>query len=192
MTGARPAILPFAGKSPRIHDSAFIAPGACIVGDVEIGPDASVWYNCVLRGDINRIVIGARSNLQDGTIVHVEGPKPDAEGLPTLVGEDVLVGHMAILHGCVLEDRAFVGMGSIVMDGCRLESGAMLAAGAMLTPFKRIPGGQIWAGRPAAFLRDLTAPELAGMEEQIRHYVDNARHHAEALREAGRAGAQPA
>src|SRR5690606_41228761 len=90
---------------------AVIAHATGIVADVESGPDASVWYNCVLRGDMNRIVIGARSNLQDGTIVHVEGPKPDAEGLPTLVGEDVLVGHMAILHGCVLEDRAFVGMG---------------------------------------------------------------------------------
>lgn len=185
MTGGA-TIVPFGGKTPRIHDSAFVAPGACIIGDVEIGPDASVWYNCVLRGDINRIVIAARSNLQDGTIVHVEGPRPGAaEGLPTVVGEDVLVGHMAILHGCVVEDRAFIGMGAIVMDGCHLDDGAMLAAGAMLTPGKCIPAGQLWSGRPAAFMRDLRAEERAGMVEQSRHYVDNARRHREALAEAG-------
>ncbi len=177
-------ILPFGGKTPRIHDSAFIAPGVCLIGDVEIGPDASIWYNCVLRGDINRIVVGARSNLQDGTTVHVEGPRPDTDGLPTVIGEDVLVGHMALLHGCVLADRAFVGMGSIVMDACRLEPGAMLAAGAMLTPGKRIPEGQIWAGRPATFLRDLAIHERAAMLEQSRHYVDNARRHRQAVNDA--------
>jgi carbonic anhydrase/acetyltransferase-like protein (isoleucine patch superfamily) len=177
----RPTILPFGGTAPRIHDSAFVAPGARIIGNVEIGPGASVWYNCVLRGDINRIVVGARSNLQDGTIVHVEGPGPDAEGLPTIIGEDVLVGHMAILHGCVLQDRAFVGMGAIVMDGCRLETGAMLAAGAMLTPGKHIPKGQLWTGRPAAFRRDLSDGERAVMAEQTEHYVDNARRHRQTL-----------
>src|SRR5690606_20952846 len=182
---AQPTILSFGGKAPRIHDSAFIAPGARIVGDVEIGPDASIWYNCVLRGDINRIVVGARSNLQDGTIVHVEGPRTHAEGLPTIVGEDVLVGHAAILHGCVLEDHAFVGMGAIVMDSCRVETGAMLAAGAMLTPGRRIPQGKIWAGRPAALLRDLAAEERAAMAEQAQHYVDNARRHRQALDAVG-------
>lgn len=176
--------MPFGGKVPRIHHSAFVAPGARIIGDVEIGPDASIWYNCVLRGDINRIVVGAGSNLQDGTVVHVEGPGPTANGMPTIVGEEVLVGHMAILHGCTLEDRAFVGMGSIVMDGCRLGAAAMLAAGAMLTPGKRIPERQIWAGRPAAFLRELSAEECTGMAEQTRGYVDNARRHRQALLDA--------
>lgn len=175
-------ILAFGGKAPRIHESAFVAPGARIVGDVEIGPEASIWYNCVLRGDINRIVIGARSNLQDGAIVHVEGPRPGAEGLPTIVGEDVLVGHMAILHGCVVEERAFVGMGAIVMDDCRLGAGAMLAAGAMLTPGKTVPEAQLWTGRPAAFRRELTGREREAMARQTLHYVENARRHAEALR----------
>jgi carbonic anhydrase/acetyltransferase-like protein (isoleucine patch superfamily) len=175
-------ILAFGGKAPRVHDSAFVAPGARIIGDVEIGPDASIWYNCVLRGDINRIVIGARSNLQDGTIVHVEGPRPGTEGLPTLVGEDVLVGHMAILHGCVVEDRVFVGMGAIVMDECRIGVAAMLAAGAMLTPGKTIPEAQLWTGRPAAFRRDLSRQERDAMAKQTLHYVENARRHAEALR----------
>jgi len=180
MDGA--TILSFGGKAPRIHESAFVAPGARIIGDVEIGPEASVWYNCVLRGDINRIVIGARSNLQDGTIVHVEGPRPGTDGLPTIVGEDVLVGHMAILHGCVLEAGAFVGMGAIVMDDCRVGPGAMLAAGAMLTPGKRIPAAQLWTGRPAAYRRDLPGTELEAMAKQTLHYVENARRHREALR----------
>src|SRR6187549_4283365 len=124
----RPTIAPYAGKSPRIHATAFVAPGACLIGDVEIGPDASIWYNCVLRADLNRIVVGARSNVQDGTVIHVE------PHLPTLIGEDVLVGHMAILHACTVADRAFVGMGAIALDGSRIESGAMLAAGALLGP----------------------------------------------------------
>jgi carbonic anhydrase/acetyltransferase-like protein (isoleucine patch superfamily) len=177
MAGDRPSIVSFRGRSPQIHDSAFIAPGVRIIGDVEIGEDASIWYNCVLRGDINRIVVGARSNLQDGTIVHVEAPRDDPRGLPTLIGDDVLVGHQAILHGCVLEDRAFVGMGSVVMDGARVSSGAMLAAGALLAPGKTVTAGQLWAGRPARPMRDLSEAELAAMLEQTRHYVDNARLH---------------
>jgi carbonic anhydrase/acetyltransferase-like protein (isoleucine patch superfamily) len=181
---AEATIVAFAGKVPRIADSAFVAPGVRIVGDVEIGPEASIWYNCVLRGDINRISIGARANLQDGTIVHVEGPRPGFAGLPTIVGDDVLVGHMAILHGCVVEERAFVGMGAIVMDRCRLHPEAMLAAGAMLTPGKSIPERQLWVGRPAAFGRELSEAERAAMREQTQHYVENARRHASAL-EAG-------
>jgi gamma-carbonic anhydrase len=125
-------IAAIAGKSPRIHSSAFIASGCRIVGDVEIGEDVSIWYNCVIRADVNRVVIGARTNIQDGTVVHCDSPKPNRpEGYPTLIGEDVLIGHMAMVHGCILEDRAFVGLGAIVMDGCRIASDGMLAAGAM-------------------------------------------------------------
>ncbi len=181
MRPSEPTVLPFFGKAPKIHDSAFIAPGARIIGDVEIGPDASIWYNCVLRGDINRIVIGARSNLQDGTVVHVEGPEADDEGLPTIVGEDALVGHMAILHGCTLSDRAFVGMGAVVMDRCRVGSGGLLAAGAMLTPGKAVPAGQLWAGRPARLVRELSGAERDAMLEQSLGYVENARRHRSAL-----------
>ena len=176
-----PTIVPFFGKVPRIHDSAFVAPGACIIGDVDIGPDASVWYNCVLRGDINRIVIGARSNLQDGTIVHVEAPRQGSEGSPVVVSEDALVGHMAILHGCMLEDRAFVGMGAVVMDDCRIGSGAMLAAEAMLTPGRVVPAGELWAGRPAKLMRVLTQQQRDAMLAQSLHYIDNARRHRSAL-----------
>jgi carbonic anhydrase/acetyltransferase-like protein (isoleucine patch superfamily) len=178
---SEPTIVSFFGKTPRIHDSAFIAPGAHIIGDVEIGPDASVWYNCVLRGDINRIVVGARSNIQDGTIVHVEAPAGSRAGSPALIGEDALVGHMAILHGCVLEDRAFVGMGAIAMDDSRVGGEAMLAAGALLTAGRAIPSGELWAGRTARFTRELSEDERTAMRKQSLHYVDNAARHRTAL-----------
>src|SRR3546814_7626459 len=109
-------ILPFGGKAPRIEPTAFVASGARLIGDVEIGPGASIWYNCVIRGDVNRIRIGARSNIQDGSVVHCDSPKPgEPEGHPTLIGEEVLIGHMAMVHGCILHDRAFVGLGAVVM-----------------------------------------------------------------------------
>lgn len=177
-----PMILSIHGKTPRIHDSAFVAPGCRIIGDVEIGPDASIWYNCVIRADVNRIVIGARSNVQDGTVIHCESPSPrHPEGFPTLIGEDVLIGHLAMVHGCVLEDRAFVGLGSIVMDGCRIGSDGMLGAGAMLTSGKVIEARQLWVGRPAAYVRDLPDKAIEEMRKGVAHYVENARHHAQAL-----------
>jgi carbonic anhydrase/acetyltransferase-like protein (isoleucine patch superfamily) len=180
-----PLILPIAGKTPRIHDSAFIAPGAVIIGDVEIGPQASIWYNCVLRGDINAIRVGARSNVQDGTVIHVEGDYDGKGGHPALIGDDVLIGHMAMIHGCTLMDRAFIGLGTIVMDGCTVESDAMLAAGAMLTPGKRIPQRQLWSGRPAKFMREIDEAQLASMQSGISHYVEAATAHRAALAQNG-------
>ena len=176
-------MLTFGGRTPLVHESAFVAPGAQLIGDVEIGPEASIWYNCVLRGDVNRIRVGARTNIQDGSVIHVDSPKAgDEEGHPTIIGEDVLIGHLAMVHGCILHDRAFVGLGAIVMDGCQIESDAMLAAGAMLTPGRRIPSGQLWAGRPAKYVRDLTERELAGQRAGVAHYVALARAHSEALK----------
>lgn len=170
------------GKGPRIHSSAFIAPGCRIVGDVDIGPDASIWYNCVIRADVNRIVIGARSNIQDGTVVHCDSPKPKRpQGFPTIIGEDVLIGHMAMVHGCTLEDRAFVGLGAIVMDGCTIHSDGMLAAGALLTQGKIIESRQLWTGRPAKYLRDLTDEALDDMQAGVKGYVINGKIHREAL-----------
>ncbi|HEV2747356.1 MAG TPA: gamma carbonic anhydrase family protein [Allosphingosinicella sp.] len=175
-------MLSFGGKSPVIDPSAFVAPGVRLIGEVEIGADASIWYNCVLRGDVNRIRVGARTNIQDGSVVHVDSPRPGApDGHPTIIGEDVLIGHLAIVHGCILHDRAFVGLGAIVMDGCEIESDAMLAAGAMLTPGRRIASGQLWAGRPAKYLRDLGAEELAAQQAGVAHYVALGRAHREAL-----------
>jgi carbonic anhydrase/acetyltransferase-like protein (isoleucine patch superfamily) len=179
-------ILPLHGKAPRIHGSAFVAPGSRIIGDVEIGPEASIWYNCVIRADVNRIAIGARTNVQDGTVIHCESPSPKhPEGFPTLIGEDVLIGHMAMVHGCVLEDRAFVGLGAIVMDGCRISSDGMLAAGAMLTSGKAIGPRELWVGRPAKLVRELPDPAIAEMQAGVAHYVENARHHSAALDGSG-------
>ena len=176
-------LLAIGGKAPRIHSSAFIAPGCRLIGDVEIGPDASIWYNCVIRADVNRIVVGARSNIQDGSVVHCESPRPGRpEGFPTIIGEDVLIGHLAMVHGSILEDRAFVGLGAIVMDGCRIASDGMLAAGAMLTQGKIIESRQMWLGRPAAYARDLTETALAEMRAGVAGYVINGKRHSEALR----------
>jgi len=175
-------ILDYEGKAPRIDPTAFVAPGARLIGDIEIGPEASIWYNCVLRGDVNAIRIGARSNIQDGSVIHVDSPKTGHEaGFPTIIGEEVLIGHLAMVHGCILHDRAFVGLGAIVMDGCEIEGDAMLAAGAMLTPGRRIPTGQLWAGRPAKYVRDLSEADLAGMRAGVAHYVTLAKRHAAAL-----------
>ena len=179
------ALIPFEGKAPLIDPSAFVAPGARLIGDIHLGPEASIWYNCVLRGDVNAIRIGARSNIQDGSVIHVDSPHPGHEaGHPTIIGEDVLIGHLAMVHGCILRDRAFVGLGAIVMDGCEIEGEAMLAAGAMLTPGKRIPAGQLWAGRPAKYVRDLSEADIAGMRAGVAHYVALAKLHAEAVRAA--------
>ena len=175
-------ILSLGGRTPRIHETAFIAPGCRIIGDVEIGADSSVWYNCVVRGDVNRVVIGARSNIQDGTVIHCDSPDArHPQGFPTLIGDDVLVGHMVMLHGCTLLDRAFVGLSTTVMNGCVIESDGMLAAGALLTPGKRILSRQLWGGRPAAYMRDLTDAALVEMQLGVAHYVANARAHRAAL-----------
>lgn len=190
MTG--PVILPFEGKWPRIHDSAFIAPGTVIIGDVEIGPESSVWYNCVVRGDSNSIRIGAGTNIQDGSVIHCDGPKPgQADGYPTVIGDHVLIGHMAMIHGCHLHDHAFVGLGTIVMDGCVIEGGAMLAAGALLTPHKHIPAGQLWSGRPAKFMRDLDEAAIADLRLGAPAYVENARRHKASVEGLVRAAPTP-
>jgi gamma-carbonic anhydrase len=175
------SIIPFGGKTPLVADSAFVASGTQIIGDVEIGEQSSIWYNCVLRGDVNRIRIGARSNIQDGTVIHVDSPRDGGDGLPTIIGNDVLIGHMVMLHGSVLHDRAFVGLGSIVMDGCTIESDGMLAAGSMLTPGKTIGAGELWIGRPAKKLRDMSAEEIARNRMGAAHYVQLAAAHKAAI-----------
>ena len=181
MTSSRPGvtIIPIHGRVPVIAASAFIAPGTTIIGDVTIGEDASIWYNCVVRGDVERITVGARSNIQDGSVVHAD------PGAPTLIGDDVLIGHMAMVHGCTIADRGFVGLGAIVMNGCVIGSDAMLAAGAMLTPGKVIAPRELWSGRPATKMRDLTDTAIAGMRAGVAHYVENGRAHAAAIAALG-------
>jgi carbonic anhydrase/acetyltransferase-like protein (isoleucine patch superfamily) len=159
-------VYSYEGTVPEIAEDVFIAPGAHVIGNVKIGAGSSVWYNCVVRGDVGSITIGEGTNIQDGTIVHISGGAFD-----TVIGSHCLIGHTAIVHGCTLHDHAFVGLGAIVMDGCVIESDAMLAAGAMLTPGKRIPSGQMWAGRPAKYVRDLSPEEIAGNREGPKHYA---------------------
>ncbi|ARU16990.1 gamma carbonic anhydrase family protein [Croceicoccus marinus] len=177
-------IVSINGHTPRIHPSAFVAPGCRIIGDVEIGPDASIWYNCVIRADVNAIRIGARTNIQDGSVVHCDSPKPgQPDGWPTIIGDDVLIGHMAMIHGCIIERAGFVGLGAIVMNGVVIGEQGMVGAGAMVTENKRIGPRELWVGRPARFLRELPDDALAGMAEGVEHYVENARSHLQALAE---------
>ncbi len=171
----QPLILPFHGKTPIVHETAFIAPGAVLIGDVEIGPEASVWYGSVLRADTNAIKVGARSNIQDGTIIHVDDPS--IGGTPTLIGENVLVGHKCMLHGCTVDDGGFVGMCATMLDGSTVESGGFLAAGAFLGPRKTVPAGEMWAGLPARKLRDLREGEDKMAIAGAAHYVEEASLH---------------
>ena len=165
-------IRPFRGVTPRIDPTAFVAETAAVIGDVEIGPGASIWYGCVLRGDINRIRVGRNTNIQDGTVVHVNHDRVGDGGMPTHIGDDVTIGHMALIHACTLEDRAFIGMGAVVMDGAVVESGAMVAAGALVTPRKVVKSGELWAGRPARFLRKLREAEAAEGPYIAKHYAE--------------------
>ena len=175
-------IIPIHGKTPKIHESAFIAPGCTIIGDVTIGADSSIWYNCVLRADVSRIVIGERSNVQDGSILHCDPPRPDdPEGSPLIIGDDVLIGHMAMVHGCTIHDRGFVGLGAIAMNKAVIGSEAMLAAGAMLTENKVMGERELWGGRPARLMRELDEAALMGMRLGVMHYAQNARDHAAAI-----------
>ena len=179
-----PIVLAHRGSHPRIAPGAWIAPGAAVIGEVEIGADASVWFGCVVRGDVCDVTIGARTNLQDGTIVHVTHT-----GIPARIGSDVTVGHACVLHACTVEDGAFVGMRATVMDEAVIESGGMLAAGALLAPGKRVRSGELWGGVPARFLRKLRPEEVAVWPERVAHYVELAQSYREA--EAARRGGSP-
>jgi carbonic anhydrase/acetyltransferase-like protein (isoleucine patch superfamily) len=157
----------FGGVTPTIHETTFIAPGAHVIGDVHIGAEAGIWFNCVIRGDVNAIRIGARSNIQDGTIVHVTSQR-----FSTTIGNGVLIGHLCLIHGCSIEDCSFVGMGSTVMDGCVLEEHGMLGAGSLLSPGKVIRKGQLWLGRPARFVRELSPAELEQNRDAVLRYAE--------------------
>jgi carbonic anhydrase/acetyltransferase-like protein (isoleucine patch superfamily) len=152
----KPTILSYNNIYPTIANDAFIASGAVIIGDVMIGAGSGIWFNCVLRGDVAKIRIGEKTNIQDGTIIHVT-----RNGGDCIIGSKVTIGHKALLHACNLQDECFVGMGAIIMDNVIVESGAMVAAGALVTNGKIIKKGEIWAGNPAKFFRNLTKQEAA-------------------------------
>jgi len=154
-------LIPFRNRLPRIAPEAWVAQTAVVIGDTEIATHANVWFGCVLRGDVGPIRIGAHANIQDGTVVHASSDLPEG----THIGAHVIVGHMALIHACTLEDACFIGMKACVMDGAVVESGAWVAAGAVVTPGKRVPKGQLWAGTPARYLRDINAQEKLYMEQ---------------------------
>ena len=157
------------GVVPRVHPSAFVAPGAHVIGEVDLGVASSVWFNVVLRGDINRIAVGDRTNIQDGSVVHV------THALPALIGSDVTVGHLAMIHGCQIEDACLIGMNAILLDGARVGPGALVAAGSVVREGFVVPPGMLAAGVPARLVRELSAAEREEILRSAAQYVEYAR-----------------
>lgn len=158
------------GLSPRLGKSVFIAPGARVIGEVEIGDEASIWFNTVIRGDVHWIKIGARTNIQDNTTIHVTEGKAS-----TTIGSDVTIGHGVIVHGCTIENLCLIGMGAIILDGAIIRQGSFVAAGALVTPGKDFPPGSMIMGSPAKAVRSLTPQESAGLVASAKHYIETAR-----------------
>ena len=165
-------IRSFQNLRPNIDESAFIAETAVIIGDVEIGPQSSVWYNCVIRGDVNHIRIGARSNVQDLSMLHVTHKKhADDLGAPLIIGDDVTIGHSVTLHGCTLKNGCFIGMQAMVMDHAVIGEGALVGARALVTEGTVIPPHTLWVGAPAKYKRSLSAGEVAWLKKSPDNYV---------------------
>ncbi len=157
----------FQEKEPKIHESVFIAENAVIIGDVEIGENSSVWYNCVLRGDVNYIKIGAKTNIQDGTIIHVSR----GEDFPTIIEEEVTIGHSVTLHGCYIEKGSLIGIGSTILDGARIGANSLIAAGSLVTPNTIIPPHSFVMGTPARVKRELNDEEINDLQKFWQNYV---------------------
>ena len=160
-------IKPYKGKYPKIHESVYLSENTVIIGDVEIGEDSSVWFGSIIRGDVNYIRIGRRTNIQDNCVVHVTH-----DTHPTIIGDNVTVGHRVVLHGCVLHNNILVGMGAVVMDGVEIEDWVIVGAGALVTPNKKIPSGVLVAGVPAKIIRDLKEEEINLIKESAQNYVN--------------------
>ena len=165
-------IKPFAGKTPQLGSEAWVAENATVIGDVMLGPRANIWYGAVLRGDVEAIRIGADTNIQDNSVIHV-----DSSGFSTVVGDRVTVGHRVVLHGCRIGNDALIGIGAIVMNGAEIGEGALVGAGALVPPGAKIPAGMLAVGAPARVKRPLTDEEKAEMRESAPHYVQLAREH---------------
>lgn len=163
----------FGSSVPRIHRDAWVAPGAVVVGDVEIGKDSSLWYGVVARGDVHQIRIGARTNIQDNSVIHVTQGR-----YACILGDEITVGHRAVVHGCTVGDGALVGIGAIVLDGARVGEGALIGAGCVVAPGTDIPPRVLVLGVPGRVVRELSDEELKLQRERTLAYVDNARAHA--------------
>ena len=168
-------LYPFEGKEPRVAEDAFVAPGATLIGDVVLEAESSVWFGAVLRGDFDRIVVGAGSCVQDNAVVHA------AEGLPTLIGADVTVGHAAVLEGCVVEDGALIAMGAIVLQRARIGAGALVAAGSVVREGQEIPAGVVAAGVPAVVKKDVDGSSRRWVATAATEYRELRRRYLEQL-----------
>jgi gamma-carbonic anhydrase len=159
-------IKPFQNLQPKIHESVFIAEDAVIIGDVEIGENSSVWYGSILRGDVNYIRVGARTNIQDGCIIHVS-----SRTHPTILEDEITLGHRVTLHGCYVETGCLIGIGAIVLDGARIGKSSLVAAGTLVTPGTQIPPRSLVMGSPAKVKRELTDAEVKDLERFWQNYV---------------------
>jgi carbonic anhydrase/acetyltransferase-like protein (isoleucine patch superfamily) len=167
------AIRPYKGILPKIAASAYIDEQAAVIGDVVIGADSSIWPMCSLRGDVNYVRVGQRTNIQDGTTLHGTHEYAGLPGgWPVIVGDDVTIGHQSLIHGCTIESRCLIGMGSAILDGAILRAGVFLGAGSLVTEGKELEGGYLWIGRPAKRMRALTDEEMAWFDYSARHYVE--------------------
>ena len=166
-------LRPHLGRFPTLGPRAYVDPAACVIGDVVLGDDVSVWPFTVIRGDVNFIRIGDRTNIQDGTVVHVshDGPHAKLGGFATRIGSDVTIGHKAIIHACTIEDAVLVGMGAIVLDGAVVKKHAFIGAGALVAPGKVVGEGELWLGNPARKARMLSEAEIEALYYSARHYV---------------------
>ena len=158
-------------RIPRIDDSAYVADNATIIGSVEIGPEASIWFGTILRGDNDVIRIGARSNVQDATVIHVD------PGIPTTIGEDVTIGHSTMIHGCTIERGCLIGIGAIILDHARIGEESLVGANSLVTEGKEFPGRSLILGSPARVVRPLTDEDIAAIRRATNHYVDNTRYY---------------
>jgi len=166
-------------KLPSLGEGVYVDPTALVIGDVTVGAHASLWPMTVVRGDVNHIRIGARSNVQDGSVLHVSRPFPGrAAGWPLEVGEEVTIGHQVVIHGCTIGNRCLIGIGSIVLDGVVVEDEVMIGAGSVVTPGKRLVSRGLYLGNPARRVRELTAAEIERFPVVARHYVDLQRDYA--------------
>ncbi|KAL5713583.1 Gamma carbonic anhydrase 2 [Ranunculus cassubicifolius] len=171
-------IMDIYDKAPAVDKDAFVAPSASVIGDVHVGKASSIWYGCVLRGDVNSIRVGSGTNIQDNALVHVARNSLSGKIIPTIIGNNVTIGHSAIIHACTVEDEAFVGMGATLLDGVVVEKNAMVAAGSLVKQNTRIPLGEVWGGNPAKFLRKLTQEEIAFISQSAVNYTNLAQVHA--------------
>ena len=166
-------LRPYLDQFPRLGERVYVDPAASVIGDVELADDVSVWPGCVVRGDVNFIRVGARTNIQDGTVIHVshDGPHAKLGGFATVIGEDVTIGHKAIVHACRIGDAALIGMGAIVLDGAVVESHGFVGAGAVVPPGKTVGRGELWLGNPARKVRVLSEADIKGLYYSAQHYV---------------------